>query len=526
MTDEANSAYATGPVQRVVIVGGGTSGWMTAAGLMRILPPGVQVTLIESDEIGIIGVGEATIPTLMTFNSFLGLDEDEFIRQTQATFKLGIEFVNWGALGDSYVHPFGVHGHDTVEFKFHHLWLRLKQEAARNPSLGDVGAMEDYSLCAVAARLGRFMRPQGGPDSILSSTRYAFHFDASLYGKFLRGYAEQKGAKRIEGMITSVQQRGEDGFIESVTLRDGRVIEGDLFVDCSGFRGLLIEQTLKAGFVDWSDYLPCDRAVAMPCELSGPPTPYTRSTADVAGWRWRIPLQHRMGNGHVYCSDYIDDQEATDRLMANLEGRPLADPRLIRFKAGHRRKLWVKNCVAIGLAGGFIEPLESTSIHLVQMGMARLVSLFPDKSFNQADIDEYNKISILEYEQLRDFIILHYKATERDDTAFWRHCRDMPIPDSLRHKMELFRSKGRIYRFQDDTFTEDSWLAVMLGQRITPRGYDPCVERIPLPDLAKNLGYLRAATRRAAEAMPTHQAFIDQNCSAVPPQPLRQAAAV
>jgi len=504
-----------GPVEKVVIVGGGSSGWMTAAGLARILPPGVQITLIESDEIGIIGVGEATIPTLLTFNKFLGLDEDEFVRQTQATFKLGIDFVDWGGLGESYIHPFGVHGHNTPEFQFHHLWLRLRQEAQRDPRLSGVaGTLSDYSLCAVAARLGRFMRPQGGPDSILSSTRYAFHFDASLYGKFLRGYAEQRGVTRLEGLITSVEQRPEDGFIQSVTLRDGRVIEGDLFIDCSGFRGLLIEQTLKAGFVDWSAYLPCDRAVAMPCELAGPPTPYTRSTADVAGWRWRIPLQHRMGNGHVYCSDHLSDQEATDRLVANLEGEPLADPRVIRFKAGHRAKMWVKNCVAIGLAGGFIEPLESTSIHLVQMGIGRLVTLFPDKSFNQADIDEYNLISTLEYEQIRDFIVLHYNATRRDDSEFWRRCRDMPVPDSLTHKLELFKHKGRVFRFKDDTFTEDSWLAVMLGQNIVPEGYDPCVDRIPLADLAKNLGYLREATLKAAQAMPTHQAFIDRHCKA------------
>jgi tryptophan halogenase len=509
---------AAPPIQRVVIVGGGTSGWMCAAALARIVPPDVQVTLVESDEIGVIGVGEATIPSLLTFNSFLGLDENDFVRATQGTFKLGIEFVDWDRRGHRYFHPFGFHGHPTVEFKFPALWLKLRHLAETDPAFAGVaGDISDYNLCSVAAGLGRFARPRGGPESIASSLRYAFHFDASLYGKLLRGYAEARGVARAEGLIVSVQQRPEDGFLQSVTLRDGRVIAGDLFLDCSGFRGLLIDQTLGTGFVDWSHWLPCDRALAVPCALTGEPAPFTRSTADAAGWRWRIPLQHRMGNGYVYCSDFLDDETARDRLLATLEGPGLADPRPIRFRTGHRDRFWVKNCVAIGLAGGFIEPLESTSIHLVQMGIARLVELWPDTGFDPADIDQYNQATTLEYEQLRDFIVLHYKANRRDDTPFWRRCREMSIPDSLVHKMELFRAKGRIFRFKDDLFSEDSWLAVLLGQGVIPGGYDRLVDRIPLDDLVKNLAHLRQATLKTAMGLPTHQAFIDQTCKATGP---------
>jgi tryptophan halogenase len=488
---------------------------MCAAAMARIVPPGVEVSLVESDEIGVIGVGEATIPTLSSFNAFLGLDEDDFVRRTQGTFKLGIEFVDWDRLGGRYFHPFGFHGRDTVEFKFPALWLRLEQAGRSDPAIAALaGEIGDYNLCTVAARLGRFARPQASQDGVLASMRYAFHFDASLYGQYLRDYAQQRGVTRIEGMIVEVRQRAEDGFLESVVLKDGRTIEGDLFIDCSGFRGLLIEKTLGTSFVDWSRFLPCDRAMAVPCELAGPPEPFTRSTADSAGWRWRIPLQHRMGNGYVYCSAFLSEAAARDRLLSQLEGTPLADPRPIKFRTGHRGAFWVKNCVAIGLAGGFIEPLESTSIHLVQMGLQRLIGLFPDRGFAQADIDQYNWETRIEYEQLRDFIVLHYKATTRDDTAFWRLCRDMAIPDSLAHKMELFRSKGRIFRFQEDLFTEDSWLAVMLGQGITPRDYDRLTDRVPLEVLVKNLGRLREAVARTAEALPTHQAFLDRYCKA------------
>jgi tryptophan 7-halogenase len=497
------------PVRSVLIVGGGTAGWMCAAAMSRFLKGTVSVTVVESEEIGTVGVGEATIPTLQTFNQILGLDEDDFVRQTQGTFKLGIEFVDWDLVGGRYIHPFGTHGRDRIEYKFHQLWLRLKDEAPEA-----AGGIADYNLSTAAARAGRFDRPRGGPDSIISTLRYAFHFDAGLYARYLRKYAEARGVVRVEGMITDVTQRADDGFVQSVTLRDGRALAADLFVDCSGFRGLLIEQTLKAGYTDWRHWLPCDRAVAVPSRSEGPLLPYTRSTADAAGWRWRIPLQHRVGNGYVYSSEFIADDEAEQRVLSQLDGAPQAPPRRLKFVAGHRNKLWDKNVVAIGLAGGFIEPLESTSIHLIQTGIMRLMTLFPDMAFSRADTEEFNRSSIAEYEQVRDFIILHYKASRRDDTPFWRHCRDMEIPDSLAHKLDLFRSRGRIFRFQDDLFTEDSWLSVMLGQGILPSGHDPLVDSIPIADLTRIMSGLRLAIQKTANSLPTHEAFIRKTCQA------------
>jgi len=439
------------PIRQVVIVGGGTSGWMCAAGLSRMLDMRhVAVTLIESDQIGTIGVGEATIPTLQTFNNLLGIDEADFIRQTQGTFKLGIEFIDWGQLGERYIHAFGPFGRDRPEVRFHQMWLKLRSLPA------GISDISEYNLTLVAARLNR-VGIGAAKTGVFSTLGHAYHLDASLYARYLRTYAERNGVRRLEGLVTAVNQR-EDGFVSALMLKDGRVIEGDLFIDCSGFRGLLIEDTLKAGYTDWSHWLPCDRAVALPSENSGPLLPYTRATADAAGWRWRIPLQHRQGNGYVYASAHLDDDTAAQRLSAATEGRPLADPRVLRFTAGHRRKLWDKNVIAIGLSGGFIEPLESTSIHLVQSGISRLLRMFPDKNFNPALIDEFNRSSTLEYEQIRDFIVLHYKTTRRDDTAFWRHCRDMEVPDTLKHKLALFRDSGRIFRLQDDLFSETSWL--------------------------------------------------------------------
>jgi tryptophan halogenase len=496
-------------LKRIVIVGGGTAGWMCAAALAKRLPAGqTDVILVESDEIGTIGVGEATIPSILTFNGLLGIDENDFIRETQATFKLGIEFVDWANLDERYFHPFGTFGRETPEFKFHQLWLRLMQsrtETSERPLADDLG---DYNLCTVAARMGRFSRPAGRADSIGSSMRYAFHFDASLYARFLRRFSEAKGVSRVEGKIVDVRQRTEDGFIESVVLEDGRTIDGDLFVDCSGFRGLLIDKALGSPFEDWSKYLPCDRAWAVPSELAGPPSPFTRSTADKSGWRWRIPLQHRMGNGYVYCSEFLDDEEARARLLATLEGAPLAEPRAIRFRTGHRPKPWVKNCVSIGLSSGFIEPLESTSIHLIQMGIVRLILLFPDLDFAQADIDEYNRGSTRDFQNIRDFIVLHYKATKRDDTPFWKRCRDMDIPDTLRHRIDLFRSKGRLFRFQDELFADDSWLAVMVGQHIMPQGYDLLVDKLPLADIEKHLNLLKTGIFKTAESLPLHETFL------------------
>jgi tryptophan halogenase len=505
-SNESNS----GPIRSVVIVGGGTSGWMCAGALSRLIAhAGVSVTLIESEEIGTVGVGEATIPSLLQFNAMLGIDENDFLRKTQGTFKLGIEFVDWSRVGSRYIHPFGTFGADVQGMKFHQLWLKLAQLGE-----ADAGDLGDFNLCTVAARLARFARPGGDRNSVLASLRYAFHFDAGLYARYLRTYSEARGVVRVEGKIVDVKCRSDNGYIDSVLLASGRAVSGELFIDCSGFRGLLIEQTLKAGFESWSHWLPCNRAVAVPCESSGTLLPYTRSTADAAGWRWRIPLQHRIGNGYVYCSDFISDGAAHLQLLSKLDGAPLAAPRILKFEAGRRKKFWDKNCVAIGLAGGFIEPLESTSIHLGQAGIAKLMALFPDRGFSQVEIDAYNQATALEYERVRDFIILHYKATERDDTPFWRRCRDMEIPESLHQKMELFRSKGRVLRWQEDLFTEDSWIAVMLGQGVTPSGYDPLVDSLPVENVRRFVRHIREVVAKAANAMPAHENFIGRNCSA------------
>jgi tryptophan halogenase len=511
MQAPAQSANS-GPIRKVVIVGGGTAGWMSAAALARLIEnAGVSVTLIESDEIGTVGVGEATIPSIRTFNTLLGLDENDFVRSTQGTFKLGIEFVNWYRHGSRYIHPFGTHGVDLNAIRFHQIWLKLKQLG--DASLGD---LSEYNLCTTAARLNRFTPPRGGADSVLASLGYAFHFDAGLYAQYLRKYAEARGVRRIEGKIVDVRLRPDDGFITSVALQGGQTVEGDLFLDCSGFRSLLLGQTFNIGFQDWSHWLPCDRAIAVPCESTAPLLPYTRSTADAAGWRWRIPLQHRTGNGYVYCSDFIADDDARATLLAGLDGAPQAEPRLLKFTAGCRRKVWEKNCVAIGLAGGFLEPLESTSIHLIQTGIARLMTLFPDRGFSTPEIDAYNGYALTEYERIRDFLILHYNATQRDDTPFWRRCRDMSIPGSLQQKIDLFSSRGRSLPAPDELFTEHSWIAVMLGQGIQPAGYDPLVDSLSVEALHRFVQHARDVVSRTAHAMPLHQTFIDQNCSAQP----------
>lgn len=500
----------TGPIGKIVIVGGGTAGWMCAAALARLVEhAGVAVTLVESEEIGTVGVGEATIPSIRTFNSLLGLDENDFVRNTQGTFKLGIEFVDWYRRGRRYIHPFGTYGMDLQAMRFHQFWLKLKQ-------LGDpdLGALSEFNLCTMAATLHRFIRPRGGPDSVLASLRYAFHFDAGLYARYLRRYAEARGVHRVDGRIVDVRLRPDDGFITAVMLQGGAVVEGELFLDCSGFRSLLLGQTLGIGFEDWSHWLPCDRAIAVPSERTAPLLPYTRSTADAAGWRWRIPLQHRTGNGYVYCSNFLAEEEARSRLLAGLDGAQRAEPRVLKFRAGCRRQFWERNCVAIGLAGGFLEPLESTSIHLAQTGISKLMALFPDRSFSTPEIDAYNGYALQEYERVRDFIILHYKATERNDTPFWEHCRAMSIPDSLQQKIDLFRTKGRALPTPDDLFTEHSWIAVMLGQGIEPMGYDPLVDSLPVSDLRGFVAHARDVVSKTARGMPLHQTFIDENCSA------------
>jgi tryptophan halogenase len=494
----------------IVIVGGGTAGWMAAAALSKILRNQYRISVIESEEIGTVGVGEATIPMIQLFNRLLEFDEDDFIRQTQASFKLGIEFVNWGRLGDRYIHGFGVIGQDNATVDFHQYWL--KQYLA-----GKAKGLDHYSINTAACLANKFMRARPDvPNSPLAQIAHAFHFDASLYARFLRGYSEARGVTRIEGKIVEVRQREGDGHIESLTLQSGQSIAGDLFVDCSGFRGLLIEGTLKTGYEDWSHWLPCDRAVAVPCASAKELTPYTRATARTAGWQWRIPLQHRIGNGHVFCSKFISEDEATAVLLGNLDGEPLAAPRTLRFVTGKRKKAWNKNVVSLGLASGFIEPLESTSIHLVQMGIAHLLTFFPSAGFDQIDIDEYNRVMSQEYDWVRDFIILHYKATERTDTPFWNYCRTMEVPETLQRRMDLFRSHGRVLREGNELFTKVSWLQVMHGQRIRPQAHHPLASELPENEIQTYLDEVEGVIAACVDYMPSHAKFIAEHCAAAP----------
>ena len=495
-------------IGRLIIVGGGTAGWMAAAAFSTLLDGGsVEIVLVESDEIGTVGVGEATIPPLMAFNHRIGVREDEFLAASQGTFKLGIEFVDWGALGERYFHPFGPHGQDYQGVHFHQLYLR---EAKRRP-LPDI---REWSMSAVAAKLGRFARPAPDAAPPFSQLAYAFHFDAGLYAQFLRRHAERKGVRRIEGKIADVTLDSASGHVESVQLTDGLKIDGDLFIDCSGFRGLLIEEKLGTGYEDWSPWLPCDRAVAVPCRLARPPDPFTRSTARSAGWQWRIPLQHRMGNGLVYSSAHLGREEAEQLLLANLEGEPLAEARHLSFTAGRRRLAWNANVVSLGLSSGFVEPLESTSIHLVQSGIAKLLALFPDRRFDPVERDEYNRQMKDVFEDVRDFVILHYKATRRNDSEFWNYCRTMDVPDSLAWKLELWRSKGRLFREGRELFGTASWVAVLLGQGIAPEDQEPAASAIDPAMLSDALDKMRTSYRRMAEQMPTHAEFIARSCPA------------
>jgi tryptophan halogenase len=499
------------PAQRIVIVGGGTAGWMAAAVLANALKPAPGILrLIESDEIGIIGVGEATIPPIRNLNAMLGLDEGDFLRQTQGTIKLGIEFRDWTRLGHGYFHPFGSFPEGLGGMAFQNFWLRRR-------AAGDQTPLADYSLATVAARLGRFAPPPAGGAPDLPFTSYAYHFDAALYSGFLRAWATARGVERTEGKIVDVVVRGEDGFIEAVTLQSGERIEGDFFVDCSGFRGLLIAQALGAGYEDWSAFLPCDRAIAAPCESIAPITPYTRSTAREAGWQWRIPLQHRIGNGYVYSSGFISDDAAETDLLANLDGAALGEPRPLRFTTGRRKQSWVKNCVALGLAAGFLEPLESTSIHLIQTGVFRLLSLMPTIGFDPVLAEEYNRATRAEYEEIRDFLVLHYHAVERTDSELWRYCRSMTLPDSLAHRLEVFRARGRILRAEGELFGDASWLAVMMGQNVDPRDYNPLADVFDAGEVAAFMQRIHTAVRRAAQAMPTHEQFLQQAMQASDP---------
>jgi tryptophan halogenase len=504
-------------IQHVVIVGGGTAGWMTAALLAQALGPQVAIRLIESDDIATVGVGEATIPQIRHVNQFLGIDEDDMLRATQATFKLAIQFNDWRRIGDSYLHAFGDIGLPLGLIPFQHYWLRDVRGRAGAPDVhGRTGAADlwAYSLNAQACHGNRFARMERVGSSPLTGIRHAYHLDAGLYGQYLRRRCDPRIVQRTEGKVVDVQLRAEDGFIESVRLESGEVIGGDLFIDCSGFRGLLIEGALKAGYENWQHWLPCDRALAVPSARVTPMRPYTQANARGAGWQWRIPLQHRTGNGHVYCSEFISDDEAAAQLLANLDGEALAEPRPLRFTTGMRRQFWNRNCVALGLASGFMEPLESTSIHLIQSGVSRLLALFPDRHFDPALSAEYNRQTRFEYERIRDFLILHYRATERDDSPFWRHCAQIAMPESLQRKLDLFRSSGQIVREGEELFTEVGWLQVMLGQGIEPVRHHPLANNLAPAQLAEFLGNIRTLIGRAVATMPDHARFVDEQCKA------------
>lgn len=495
-------------LKTIVIVGGGTAGWMTATALSAAFQKSYSIRVIESDEIGIVGVGEATIPMIKLFNKTAGIDENDFMQRTQGTFKLGIEFVNWGQLGDRYMHAFGGIGRPLGAAKFEHYWMKMHAQ-------GKVPYINEYSISNMAALANKFMPPDPNvPNSPLGEITYAYHFDAGLYSRYLSQICQARGVVRTEGKIVRVSQREADGFVDAVIMENGERIEADLFIDCSGFRGLLIEQTLKTGYEDWTHWLPCDRAMAVPCESAAVLTPYTRSTAHRAGWQWRIPLQHRIGNGHVYSSQHISDDEATATLLAHLDGKPLADPRPLKFTTGMRKKAWNKNVVAIGLSSGFMEPLESTSIHMVQSAIAQLIEYFPDQGFNQTDIDEFNRYSRFHYETIRNFIILHYHLNQRTDSPFWKDCAHMEVPDLLKQKINLFKARGRTVRLDNELFSELGWLQVMLGQNLRPESYPATVDLVSDAGMLEYMEGIRALIARCVDIIPEHSAYIARHCAA------------
>ena len=481
---------------------------MCAAAFSRLLrAPGFSVRLIESDEIGTVGVGEATLPHIKDFNDQLGINEAAFMRATQATFKLGIEFCGWG-VSDSYMHPFGAFGQDWAGIGFHHYWRRAKAAGI------EVGPLEDYSIAITAARAHKFDFPTEDPVSLRSHYAYAYHFDASLYARFMRDFATGRGVRRTEGRVVDVRLAPENGDIVSLVLQSGEVVEGDLFIDCSGFAGLLIDKALKAGWEDWTDWLPCDRAWAVPCARSADFTPYTRSTAREAGWQWRIPLQHRTGNGYVFSSAFISEDRAAETLLANLDGPTLADPKLLRFRAGRRRESWRRNCVAIGLASGFLEPLESTSIYLVQAAITQVLKLFSAGAVDDRLRNEFNRTVDIEYARVRDFLILHYHANIREGEPLWDYTRAMDVPDSLKASMALFRQRGYVQAYKDGLFSPLSWISVFNGQGLSPLGHNRMAETAPLDLVAEKLAELRERIAHAVAAMPGHDMTVDIYCPA------------
>ncbi|MFT4077118.1 MAG: tryptophan 7-halogenase [Asticcacaulis sp.] len=491
-------------LRKIVVVGGGTAGWMAASALSKVF--GTQkysFTLIESDEIGTVGVGEATIPTIQEFNQLLEIDENQFMKETNASFKLGIRFINWKREGSEYFHPFGVYGVD-MNVNFTHYWMRYHLAGGN----GDFGLFNPQTIAARMSRFGRMSEINPKAPNV----NYAFHFDASLYAKFLRRYSEARGVVRQEGKITSVSQHPETGDIASVTLENGQTIAGDLFIDCSGFRGLLIEQTLKTGYEDWSQWLPCNRAVAVPCDKVSGITPYTTSTAREAGWQWRIPLQHRTGNGYVFCESYLPEDKAMELILQRLDGKPQADPRVIRFTTGHRKKQWNRNVIAMGLASGFLEPLESTSIYLVQEAIMKLIRHFPRERITDSLRDSFNAEMLFAYNDVKDFLIAHYKVTEREDTPFWAYCKHMDIPDSLKARLESFEQGNRSLVQPNELFKEASWFAVLAGQGLMPKSYHPIADLMPEDEFRWRMDRVKEGSAGLANAMPGHEVYIARAC--------------
>ncbi|NYZ63232.1 tryptophan halogenase family protein [Luteimonas deserti] len=489
---------AGGPVRKVVIAGGGTAGWLAGCALAHQFRDRLDITLVESDQIGTIGVGESTVPPIRSFHRFLQIDEQAFLRAVAGTFKLSISFEGWRRPGHHYIHPFGMTGQGTLAAGFHHFWL----DSLRRGMSSELG---DFCLESVASRAARFSlqtRPQ---------VNYAYHLDAGLYAQFLRGIAERHGLVRIEGRIGAVSRHATSGDVDALVLDDGRRIEGDLFIDCTGFRGLLIEQALQTGYEDWSHWLPSDRAVAVQTALSGSPVPYTRAIAHKAGWRWQIPLQHRVGNGLVYSSRYMSDDEAHAKLLRDIEGPPLAEPRVVPFRTGRRLKTWNRNVIALGLASGFIEPLESTSLHLAISAVVRLIQLFPFEGIASSLVDLFNDAARAEAEHVRDFIVLHYHATRREE-PMWTACREMPLPPSLELRLRAWRERGHAWQGADELFRVDSWTHVLLGQGIEPRQHHPLARALGDDDLQRLLASIRDPIRRTVDGMPSQQAFIEHYC--------------
>ena len=488
------------PIKRVVIAGGGTAGWLAASLMKKVLGKAVDITLVESESIGTVGVGEATIPPIRLVNQVLGIDEAQFIHDTKATVKLAIRFENWKKKGQSYYHTFGAPGKSMAFCHFHHYWVKARQQGLSHD-------LWEYDLNYHAAEAGRFAQINA-KDPVVELP-FAYHFDASLYAQYLRKLSESMGVTRKEGKISRVERFTDSGFIKALHLESAEIIEGDLFVDCTGFKGLLIEDALGAGYDDWSHLLPCDSALAVPSERHEKTAPYTRSIAHDAGWQWRIPLQHRNGNGHVYSSRYITDEKACDTLMSNLDTKPLGDPKLIKFTTGRRRKQWYKNVVAVGLSSGFLEPLESTSIHLIQSAIVRLIQLFPHNGFTSSLEAEYNKQSELEFEQIRDFLVLHYSVNERTDSEFFNDMRNITLPDSLAHKIELFKQSGNLLREQNDLFLESSWLQVLYGQGIVPNDYHGLVNSVADSQLEQMLKSLLEIKKEPVSKLPLHDDYIN-----------------